>query len=186
MKEIEVRHAELKDIEEIRTLAESVRYDPDHPGETGSIVYVLGSEGYSYRINNSRFAYVGVSENRVRGFLMCIDDKLLDEMSRKNRFHHGGVLHFLSQQQKPFIYGETIAIDPVFARRGVGKRIMDSLLRDMETAGIPNMHVLIRHSPHRNNPSINFCTKLGFEFTGREIVNDGDDFTWGIYSLRKD
>lgn len=161
-----------------------VKYQPNNPGDNGSIVYIMSPEEYSYRIRNSDFCYVGAEGNRIRGFLMCVDNDLLDKMISLGQFHHEGILPFLSQQYRPFIYGETIAVDPLVARTGLGNLMIKYLFEDMKQRKIFDMHVLIRHSPHRNNTSINFCTDLGFKFTEEEINNPGDNFVWGIYSLK--
>jgi ribosomal protein S18 acetylase RimI-like enzyme len=179
-----VRHAKLRDIEGIKKVAEAVRYKPEDPKQKSSIVYVLTPEEYAQRIRDSRFCYVGEDEGIARGFLICLDDDILGSMSQRKLFHHDGILPFLSQQQRPYVFGETIAVNPDYTRRRVGRLMMEALFKDMKNAGIHNMHVLIRHSPDRNDNSIDFCRSFGVDYQGKEVVNSDKKFVWGVYSLR--
>ncbi len=158
-------------------------FDPARLGPPGSIGYVYSTEEYQYRVCKSSYFYVSRADRGIDGFLMCCDDQTLEKMIEDGRFHHDGVLSYLSRQEKPFIYGETIAIDPCAARKNVGTALMNQLFEDMIRANLRKMHVLIRHRPARNDPSISFCKKLGFDYTGNEIQNHDLIFTWGVYVL---
>lgn len=178
-----IRQATRADLEHIERLAESVKYDPESPDKSNTLGYVLDREEYLRRLTNPEFFYVSENDGEVDGFLMCYDNQFLDGLVADDMFHHDGVLDFLRKQETPFVYGESIAVKRELERSGIGKAMMSRLFQDMRKRDIQRMHVLIRHNPDRNEESIDFCSGLDFEYTGKEITNSDNVFTWGVYSL---
>ena len=173
-----VRLARAGDVERIKLLAESLRFDPTDP-KPGALVAVLNREEYLARIEGSRYFYVDVDEGGLNGFLMCEDDGVVDALFRRGLFHHEEMLPFFAKQKRPFVYGESVGIKKGKQRRGIGRALMDKWFGDMLSNGIKRAYVMVRHEPCRNTPSIEFCREFGFRYTGEEVEREG--IVHGVY-----
>ncbi len=173
-----IRHAKIEDIEKIKELADSLKYNPENP-KSNSIISTFNRDEYIFRINNSRFFYVDSNGDELNGFLIAHEGNLIKTLSEEGMFHHEEMLPFLSQQKEPFVYGESIGIREGMQRKGIGDALMSRWFEDIERAQIKDVYVMIRHEPHRNIHSIDFCKKYGFSFTGVEVSNKS--FVHGVY-----
>lgn len=177
----QIEHANPTDAQKVWSLAESVRLNYQKPQKEGFLVYVLNKDQYLQRIITSPFFYVAKTiDADIEGFLMCYDDKTLQQLITNSELsHEDGITKFLTQQPAPYIYGDQIGINNCHAQTGIGNAMMKNLFKEMQTKNIDTMYVAIMHHPIKNTASINFCSKLGFTQVA-EITNI-DSRVWGIY-----
>lgn len=176
-----IRHAKPEDVDKIKELAESLKYNPKKP-KSGAIVTVLSRNEYLFRIKNSRFFYVDFKGNDLNGFLISDDSELIKTLYQNNMFHHEEVLPFLSKCKQPFLYGESIGVRDDKQRTGIGNSLISRWLKDAEEADIKDLYVLIRHSPDKNINSISLSIKKGFRYFGTEVTKK--EFVHGIYERK--
>lgn len=176
---MKIRKAVIEDASEIKAIAESLRLNQNRP-QGGFLVYPLAEEGYQKRIRSSSYFYVAEEDARLQGFLMCYDDATIRRLSETGELsHQDGVLKYLQSQPAPFIFGDQIGIQREKLRSGVGNLLMEGLIADMKTNGVPTMYVGILLHPTRNVASIKFCERLGFKQVAE--VENKDHLAWGIY-----
>jgi N-acetylglutamate synthase-like GNAT family acetyltransferase len=172
-----IRKAGSEDVEEIKRLAKSLKFDMSHP-KSNSLITLFTKDEYLHRVNNSKYFYVD-DEDVLSGFLICADDKMVDKLIENGMFHHNEIKSFLSKRDRPYIYGETFGVRRKKQKQGKGTALLNNLFKDMETNGIERLYVMIRHAPCKNESSIKFCEKFGIKYNGIEVSNE--DLTHGIY-----
>lgn len=167
-----IRHAVAEDVEEIRKLAEALRFDPKNP-QSGALISVLSEKECFARIEGSRYFYVDEERGDLNGFLVGIGRNLVEELSGEGLFPHGEVLPFLRGQERSFVYGESVGVRESKQRRGVGKALLERWIYESQSDFMKDAYVMLRHSPSGNKPSIAMCEGFGFGFTSQEVEKKG-------------
>ncbi|MGY4884330.1 MAG: GNAT family N-acetyltransferase [Nanobdellota archaeon] len=174
-----VRKANQKDVKDIHEIAEKVRLNTSNPQPNGFLIYVLDENGYSDRLISPYF-YVAVDKGKTIGFLMCYDNKTVDELAESGKLdHEDGFLNYLSKIKEPYILTDQLGILPEYARIGAGKLLMNTLIKDMKKAKIYRAEGIVSNTP-LNKASTSFLKKYGSKKVG-EIKNK-DNHVWDIYS----
>lgn len=182
-----VENAKDENIAEIATIAQEVKIDPKNidaeKAKGGFLVYNLDESGYKKRLND--FFLTFSEENKVRGFIMSYDKSFLEQLIQSGEIaHEDGIMQYLQTEIDPadnFIFGDQIAISKDNRNKEAGTKLMENTLSRMQSMDINNMYVAILHQPIRNEASINFVGRFGFNHT-KEVTNS-DGLVWGIYHL---
>ena len=181
---LKIRRATLDDVKKITEIANSVKINYDNPQENGFLVYFCDEEGYRKRIGKTPYFYVAERNNEVVAFLLCFDNKTVEEMAAfGDMAGEDKTFDFIFSQKKPFILADQLAVLYEYSYQGIGKALFDKFFEDLLETGTTDIYGELLHKPARNNASINFCKSLGFEEIN-EITNN-DDHTWGIYKVGK-
>ncbi|NMB48719.1 GNAT family N-acetyltransferase [Candidatus Kuenenbacteria bacterium] len=186
-KSIHVETAKDGAVAEIATIALEVKIDPKNidpeKAKGGFLIYNLDENDYKKRLN--LFFLTFSEENKVRGFIMSYDKTFLEQLIKNGEIaHEDGIMQYLQTEINPadnFIFGDQIAISKDNRNREAGTKLMKATLSRMQSMGINNMYVAILHQPIRNEASINFVGRFGFNHT-KEVTNS-DGLVWGIYHL---
>jgi len=174
-----IRNAKLSDSEGIYKLAESVKINFENPQKYGFLVY---SKDYKKIIKYSKYFYVIKKEENILAFLMCYDNQILEKLISFGEFsHEDKIIEFVSKQKKPYLFGDQIAVSQKNNLKGIGKKLMLRLFRDMINNNITDIYVGILHEPIKNMASLNFCNSFGFSQIAE--VKNKDNLVWGIYKL---
>ncbi len=174
-----IRHAQESDAAQIHSLATELSIQNGRTSDQGFLVYVLSEQEYRLRIGTSDFFYVAQQEGQICGFLMCYSDKTLLALIAANAVaHEDGIMLFVQQQGKPFIFGDQIGVR---SDDGASILLMQKLLTDAKEHQINKMYVAILERPIPNQASKQFCSKLGFQH--KATVRNSDGYEWGIYEL---
>ncbi len=180
MADVQIRRAVVEDVSKIRKLAESLRINLNKPQEGGFLVHVTYTQGYAARLAKNPFFYVAEREGEMAGFLMCFEDKALENLVQRGVMTaEDNTFDFIFSQPRPFLVVDQIGVDRDYARQGVGRALMQGLFDDPRGIKIKDLYAEILHAPARNQTSINFFSSLGFR--GIKELTNSDNNTWGIY-----
>jgi N-acetylglutamate synthase-like GNAT family acetyltransferase len=175
---MKIRKANLKDIHQITKIAAQLKI-VSPPQKNGFLVYVLNEGDYRARLI-SKYFYVAEEKDRVVAFIMAYNNLIINKLIESGDLtHQSNIIKFLLKQKKPFIWGDQIGVLKEYAKQGIGGLLMDRLISQSNKNKISAIYVDILHNPFRNEASISFCTKKGFNQI-REIENS-DKKIWGIY-----
>jgi predicted GNAT superfamily acetyltransferase len=185
-KKIEVENASPH-IERVLAIAQEARIDPKTADQKntkkGFLVYPLDKERYEQRANGNDFFITFSEEGRVNGFLMCYERSFLQKLITEGEIgHEDGIISYLTNHTDPednFLYGDQICISAENRTREVGKILMETVFAKMKARNMRNMYVAILHGPIRNEASMKFVGRLGFENVAE--VTNSDGLVWGIY-----
>ncbi|OGF21424.1 hypothetical protein A2316_02210 [Candidatus Falkowbacteria bacterium RIFOXYB2_FULL_38_15] len=185
-KTIEVGNASPH-IERVLAIAQEACIDPrtadQKTTKKGFLVYPLDKKRYEQRANGNDFFITFSEEGRVKGFLMCYDRSFLQNLISEGEIgHEDGIISYLTKNTEPednFLYGDQIGISAENRTREAGTILMEKVFAKMKDRSMRNMYVAILHGPIRNEASINFVGRLGFENI-TEVTNS-DGLVWGIY-----
>lgn len=177
-----IRTTACEDVSAVVKIAEAVRINPCDPEpnilDKGFLVYVLGENGYRRRENP--YFTLSSEGGAAAGFLMCYDSAFLQGLVTDGFLsHQDGAISFLQETERPFLFGDQIAVSPTASRKGIGRELMRDMFGRMRVAGIRRMYVTILHHPVRNVASVRFCEGLGAHCV-QEVTNK-DGLTWGVY-----
>ncbi len=176
-----IRRAKTEDASKIESIARAIELNKKSPQKGGFLFYVQDKKGYEKRISKTPYFYVAEDNGNVIGFLMCYDDNILRNLSN-DLSYKDGTSKFLLGQKTSFIFGDQIGVRENMNHKGIGNKLMERLFKDMKKDKIDTMYVEILHKPVRNEASIKFSEKLGFNLETEATNSDGS--IWGIYKLK--
>ena len=178
-----LRKATYEDLEQIVELANAVKLNYDNPQKDGFIVYVLDSEQYQLRIENSGLFYVAEQDKEIIGYLMCYSNEEFDKLYSLGELDHEDQLtETIFNKPGKFVFGDHIAVKLGSNYHGVGKSLMNRLFFDLQKENISLMYVGVLEKPVKNITSKRFVTSLGFQ---KEVsITNKDKTQWGIYYVR--
>lgn len=179
---MKVRHAELKDAGAIHETAASLKIEDQATHAHGFLIYVLKEERYKKRIEISPFFYVVEVDNCIKGFLMCYDDRTLQELAHEGEMtHEGNVPRFILSQPPPYVFIDQIGILKACSGSGLGRSMVETLFEEMKAHSISTAYVAIVLGPVENTASLSFFQKLNAEEISR--IDNGDGYVSGIYRI---
>lgn len=176
-------------IGKIRSIAEKARINPSAADPqnlvNGFLVYVLDSDQYVQRsIDNDFFITLSVGNSMI-GYLMSYSrnflNKLVDSGSMR---HEDGIMNMVlnhSESEDNFLFIDQIAIEPESRKKNAGTILMQAIFEKMKEKNMCNIYLAIMHHPIRNQASIKFMKRLGFNSIGE--TSNQDHFVWGIYHV---
>ncbi len=185
-KSIEVDSA-TKHIPQVLEIAQEAKIDPKttkpESAKSGFLVYPLDRESYEQRAKGNDFFITFGEEGKVKGFLMCYDRAFLQKLINEGKMgHEDGIISYLTNRTAPdenFLYGDQIGISAENRNREAGTILMEKVFAEMKDRNMRKMYVAILHDPIRNEASINFVGRLGFENVAD--VTNSDGLVWGLY-----
>lgn len=177
-----VRHAQPQDAGVIHQIAAPLKIDYKNPQAHGFLIYVLDEEQYRKKIVVSPFFYVVEVGEQIKGFLMCYDDKTLQELVKEEKMSHEGNLpRFILQQPPPYVFIDQIGVQKTESKSGLGTAMVETLFEEMRSGEIPAAYVAVAHEPVRNTASMKFFQKHGFRKISE--IDNGDGHKSGIYRV---
>jgi len=187
-KTIEVENASPH-IKEVLEIAQEASVDPKNADQKttkkGFLVYPLSKERYEQRAKENDFFVTFSEQGQVKGFLMCYDRAFLQKLIDEGEIgHEDGIVSYLKNQTEPednFLYGDQIGISSENRTKEAGTILMEKIFAKMKDRNMRNMYVAILHNPIRNEASINFVGRLGFNNVAD--VSNADGLVWGIYHV---
>lgn len=185
---IEVENASPH-IEQVFAIAQEASIDPkavdQETTKGGFLVYPLNKERYEQRANGNDFFTTFSERGQVKGFLMCYDRAFLQRLVDEGEIdHEDGIVNYLATHTEPeenFLYGDQIGISKETRTKEAGTMLMEKTFLKMKEKGMRKMYVAVLHGPIRNEASINFVRRLGFNNVAE--VTNSDSLVWGIYHV---
>lgn len=183
---IKLAHANIGDSEEIATLAQELKLNPERPQQNGFLFYPYTSDQYDARMGVSdtdsgdTFIVARDDKGKLAGFISAWSREALRAIYSPGLGAQTSVVYYFLGKSKDFVFGEQIGVRRDLAGKGLGSLLLNQMMRHTELAGIEDVYVSILDQPFRNEASAKFCEEFGFRSTGQAIRNS-DNSLWGIY-----
>lgn len=171
---LRIRNARIEDAKVIRgiSLLSSISSDSRKP--CGFVDFETPSEEeYKIRIKDNDFFYIAEISGEVIGFMANYSSQMLDD----RLFPHDKIIQRVLREERPFVYGEQLAVTSKHRRNGIGRLLFEHCLNNI-TNSYQIFYGAIAHNPFRNKPSISLCEQMGLNFF--EELADGT-LTFGLY-----
>jgi ribosomal protein S18 acetylase RimI-like enzyme len=176
---MKIRRATVNDSFAVCRIANSLRLNQNKPHQNGFLIYVLDQEAYLRKITSSPYFVVAQENNDVIGYAMCYDSATLRKLFAQGELAHEDKIADFLARQKNFIYCDQIGVEFQHERKGVGESLIYKIFQEMTKNKIQSIFAIILHEPLRNEASISFFTKMGFNLK-RKIKNT-DGRVFGLY-----
>ena len=168
-----IKNAKIEDAKAIKIIMFNHNISRNSKKQTGLIEYHLPSQNeLKNKLKNNPFFYVIESEGKIVGFLSAYKDDLLKNLN----FSDDEIVRHILKKQQPFIYVDLIVIEKEYQNKGIGKLLLERLIKGSENYTI---YGPISHHPHRNDISIKLLTSFGFKLI--EEINVYNGLIFGIY-----
>ena len=172
---------------DISEIAASLKLDlKKYPQKNGFLVHPRDARWYRERIKTGRNIeadYFSVARNgeQVLGYVMGCLKSLLPLYVEKGLITCPETAKYLERKAGYFFFGEQIGVNPRFAKRGVGRKLLEGMVAWAKAYDADRVIVDILHEPTRNEASITFCEQFGFKQA--DEIENSDHTTWGLYEL---
>ena len=169
-----IRKATIKDAKKIRNLSLSRCISIESNERSGLINYVPPSlKKYSNRILMGNF-YIAEDKGNLIGFIDSFDYRTLNEVFKKNEI----TSKILSLEENPFIYSNTLVLSKDYEGAWISSKLLKNLINNIGKQYFSLWGAIV-HSPKRNQTSIKFSERAGFEL--QEEITTSFKLTFGIY-----
>jgi len=170
-----IRKATINDAEAIRNISLSRCISTKSEERSGLIDYLPPSiEKYSKRISLGQFYVAEDNEKNLVGFIDSFSSEVLNEIFKDNPI----ISHILKLENKPFSYSNTIVLSKNQEGRGISSKLFRTLINNLDKNYFSLWGTII-HRPKKNETSVKFAERLGFEFQQEFTISSG--LTFGLY-----
>lgn len=171
-----IRNAQEKDAALVEKIVLELNISRKSRKKTGFVEYLpIPLAQWKKRIKYNPYFYVVEDTRNIVGFLAAYAHDFLKMTS----FKHDQLVQYILTKEPPFIYWDQLAIREDYQGKGIGKSLIQHLLKKLLDTHHISIYGPIAHKPHSNIISIHMLKSFGWEQIDKIEVYDG--LVFGIY-----
>jgi L-amino acid N-acyltransferase YncA len=173
---MDIISARAKDASQIQEIIKELVIPKDSKEKTGIVEYSIPKKStIANRIKNSSFCYVAIDRNKVVGFVLAYEQKVLRKIDKEK---DPVIIHFSKLKEKDFIYWDLLGVTKKKQEHDIGRELTKHILKDAKQKEIKGIYAVIVEKPHYNPASTDLLITAGFSRkTGLKVK----DITFGIF-----
>lgn len=173
---ITFRRVRQTDLEAVFLLGQSVKYSPNNNSD-GFLLLPPSRKELETWLTELKHFYVADKGQKVIGYLTCFD------LPQITQYKHLVTLLKNFCKDGPLLYIDNIVISENERGKGLGTKFFTFLIKTAKDEGYSYLVTTIALLPKRNNRSIAFHKKLGFNEVGTDTLETSNLFNIMIKKL---